>query len=86
MKHVQLFEQFINEAANSNMDAIVGPVMETATNEGMIHVGGNKWPMGAELLARVIVDYLDNNLILPSNANKKKITEEIKQLIIDSTF
>jgi hypothetical protein len=57
-----------------------------ATNEAMVQVAGNKKPAGAQVLATVIVDYLNDNLILPSNANKKKITEEIKQLIIDSTF
>lgn len=57
-----------------------------ATNEAMVQIAGNKKPSGAQVLATVIVDYLHNNLILPSNANKKKITEEIKQLIIDSTF
>lgn len=56
------------------------------TNEAMVQVAGNKKPAGAQVLATVIVDYLNDNLILPSNANKKKIIEEIKQLIIDSTF
>lgn len=55
-------------------------------NEAMVQVAGKSKPAGAQVLATVIVDYLNNNLILPSNANKKKITEEIKQLIIDSTF
>jgi hypothetical protein len=72
-KHIN---QKINEAYESY----------TATNEAMVQVAGNKKPSGAQVLATVIVDYLNDNLILPSNANKKKITEEIKQLIIDSTF
>ena len=37
-------------------------------------------------LMKVVNDYLEDNLLMPSNANKKKITEEIKQLIINSTF
>jgi len=52
----------------------------------MVQVAGKSKPSGAQVLATVIVDYLNDNLILPSNANKKKITEEIKQLIINSTF
>lgn len=59
---------------------------ESAVTEAMVQVAGNKKPAGAQVLATVIVEYLNDNLILPSNANRKKITEEIKQLIIDSTF
>lgn len=66
---------------------------ESVVTEAMVQVAGNKKPMGAEVLATVIVDYLHDNQILPSNAKfdqrksfKKKIIEEIKQLIINSTF
>lgn len=57
-----------------------------STNEAMVQVAGKGKPSGAQVLAMVIMEYLDKNLLMPSNANKKKITEEIKQLIMDSTF
>jgi hypothetical protein len=52
----------------------------------MVQVAGKNKPSGAQVLAMLIVKYFDDNLIMPSNANKKKITEEIKQLIMDSTY
>jgi hypothetical protein len=55
-------------------------------DEAMVQVAGKNKPSGAQVLAILIVKYLDDNLIMPSNANKKKITEEIKQLIMDSTY
>lgn len=55
-------------------------------DEAMVQVAGKSKPSGANVLAILIVKYLDDNLIMPSNANKKKITQEIMQLIMDSTF
>jgi hypothetical protein len=80
-------ESYIREAKKHINDRI-DEVCENynSTNEAMVQVAGKSKPSGAQVLATVIVDYLNDNLILPSNANKKKITEEIKQLIIDSTF
>jgi hypothetical protein len=77
MKHTKLFEQFILESAEEK---------EVKVDEAMVQVAGKNKPSGAQVLAILIVKYLDDNQIMPSNANKKKITEEIKQLIMDSTF
>ena len=71
MKNVKLYQEFVNE---ENVD------------EAMVQVAGKNKPSGAQVLAMLIVKYLDDNLIMPSNANKKAITEEIKQLIMDSTY
>ena len=71
MKNVKLYQEFVNE---ENVE------------EAMVQVAGKNKPSGAQVLATVIVKYLDDNLIMPSNANKKAITEEIKQLIMDSTY
>lgn len=80
-------ESYIKEA-KKHINQKIDEVYENyaPTNEAMVQVAGNKKPAGAQVLAKVIVDHLKDNLILPSNANEKKITEEIKQLIIDSTF
>jgi hypothetical protein len=71
MKNVKLYQEFVNE---ENVE------------EAMVQVAGKNKPSGAQVLAMLIVKYLDDNLIMPSNANKKAITEEIKQLIMDSTY
>lgn len=57
-----------------------------ATNEAMVQVAGKSKPSGANVLAILIVKYLDDNQLMPSNANKKKITRDIMELIMDSTF
>ena len=80
-------EGYIKEAKKHINEKIDQACNEYATtNEAMVQIAGNKKPAGAQVLASLVVGYLHDNLILPSNANKKKITEEIKQLIIDSTF
>jgi len=83
-------EDYINEAKkhiNQKIDEVCETYsMNDSVEEAMVQIAGKSKPSGAQVLATVIVDYLNNNLILPSNANKKKIIEEIKQLIIDSTF
>lgn len=71
MKNVKLYQEFVNEEN---------------VNEAMVQVAGKNKPSGAQVLAVLIVKYLDDNLIMPGNANKKAITEEIKQLIMDSTY
>jgi hypothetical protein len=70
---MKTFNDFVNET-QENID------------EAMVQIAGKNKPSGAQVLAILIVKYLDENLLMPSNANKKKITEEIKQLIMDSTF
>lgn len=80
-------ESYMKEAKkhiNEKLDEIYESY--APTNEAMVQVAGKSKPAGAQVLATVIVDYLDDNLMLPSLANKKKIIEEIKKLIIDSTF
>jgi hypothetical protein len=57
-----------------------------SVNEASVQVAGKAKPAGAQVLATVIMKYLEDNLLIPSNANKKGITEELKQLIMDSTF
>jgi hypothetical protein len=79
-------DSYIKEAKKHINEKIDEAYENYTTNEAMVQVTGKSKPSGAQVLASVIVDYLNSNLILPSNANKKKITEEIKQLIIDSTF
>jgi hypothetical protein len=61
-----------------NFDSFIG--------EAMVQVAGKNKPSGAKVLASVIMEYLDDNLLMPSNANKKDIEAEIAQLIMDSTF
>jgi hypothetical protein len=57
-----------------------------SVNEASVQVAGKAKPAGAQVLAVVIIKYLEDNLLIPANANKKGITEELKQLIMDSTF
>lgn len=80
-------EGYIKEA-KKHINEKIGQACEMykATNEAMVQIAGDKKPAGAQVLASLVVGYLYDNSILPSNVNKKKITEEIKQLIIDSTF
>jgi hypothetical protein len=61
-----------------NFDSFIG--------EAMVQVAGKNKPSGAKVLASVIMKYLDDSLLMPSNANKKDIEAEIAQLIMDSTF
>lgn len=59
---------------------------EDFTNEAMVQVAGKGKPAGAKVLAIEIMKYLESNLLMPANANKKTIESEIAQLIMDSTF
>ena len=73
MKNTKSFEEFVSESQNE-------------LDEAMVKVAGKSKPSGAQVLATVIMKYLEDNLLIPANANKKKITDEIKNLIMDSTF
>ena len=55
-------------------------------DEAMVQVAGKSKPAGAQVLATVIVDHLIDNDLLKSDKVRKTLTEDIKQLIIDSTF
>lgn len=55
-------------------------------DEAMVQVAGKNKPSGANVLAILVVKYLDDNQLMSSNANKKKITRDIMELIMDSTF
>ena len=56
-----------------------------ATNEAMVQVAGKDKPSGAKVLASVIVDHLINKKIV-TRAAERKLTAEIQDLIIKSTF
>lgn len=55
-------------------------------DEAMVQVAGKGKPSGAQVLATVILKHLEDNKALASNANIKSLTDEIKNLIMDSTF
>lgn len=70
---IQKFEEFVN-------------LDEANLEEAMVQIAGKNKPSGANVLAILIVKYLDDNQLMSSNANKKKITRDIMELIMDSTF
>lgn len=70
---IQKFKEFVN-------------LDEANLEEAMVQIAGKNKPSGANVLAILIVKYLDDNQLMPSNANKKKITRDIMELIMDSTF
>jgi len=55
-------------------------------DEASVQIAGKSKPSGAKVLAIVIMKYLEDNLLMPANANKKTIESEIAELIMDSTF
>tara|TARA_R100000541_G_scaffold2455_2_gene8862 strand:+ start:326 stop:931 length:606 start_codon:yes stop_codon:yes gene_type:complete len=57
----------------------------SAMNEAMVQVAGKDKPSGAKVLATVIVDHLIDKKIV-TRAGEKKLTTEIQDLIIKSTF
>lgn len=59
---------------------------EEFVTEASVQVAGKGKPAGAKVLAMEIMKYLESNLLMPANANKKSIESEIAQLIMDSTF
>ena len=79
-------EEVSNFLKNEVKETGSGKVPESATNEAMVQVAGKSKPAGAKVLAIVIMKYLEENLLMPANANKKSIEAEIAQLIMDSTF
>jgi len=79
-------KKHVNESIDKAYESCKAMDEGKSLTEAMVQVAGSKKPAGAQVLATVIIDYLADNLLMPSNANKKKITEEIKQLIIKSTF
>jgi len=56
-----------------------------AMNEAMVQVAGKDKPSGAKVLASVIVDHLIDKKIV-TRAAERKLTAEIQDLIIKSTF
>jgi hypothetical protein len=73
MKNTQTFEEFVSESHDE-------------VNEAMVQVAGKGKPAGAQILATVILKHLEDKKALASNANMKSLTDEIKNLIMDSTF
>ena len=59
---------------------------EEPVNEAMVQIAGKSKPAGAKVLAMEIMKYLEENLLMPANANKKTIEAELAQLIMDTTF
>jgi len=57
----------------------------SAMNEAMVQVAGKDKPSGAKVLASVIVDLLIDKKIV-TRAAERKLTAEIQDLIIKSTF
>jgi hypothetical protein len=67
-------------------EEVIGTVYEANLDEASVQIAGKGKPAGAKVLATLIVKYLDDNSLMSSSANKKKITEELADLIMDSTF
>jgi len=61
---------------------------ETATNEAMVQVAGKNKPSGAQVLATVIIDHMIKQSYLKPGADAAKdaLIDDIKKLIMDSTF
>ena len=61
---------------------------EAKTNEAMVQIAGKGKPSGAQVLATVIIDHLIKQEYLKPGADrvKKELVDDIKQLIMDSTF
>lgn len=73
MEKIKSFNEFANEGT-------------VDMNEAMVQIAGKNKPSGAKVLSIVIIKYLEDNLLIPANSNKKAIESEIAQLIMDSTF
>ena len=73
MKSTKTFEEFVSESHDE-------------LDEAMVQVAGKSKPSGAQVLATVILKHLEDKKALASNANMKSLTDEIKNLIMDSTF
>jgi len=73
MKNTKTFEEFVSKSQNE-------------LDEAMVQVAGKGKPSGAQVLATVILKHLEDKKALASNANMKSLTDEIKNLIMDSTF
>ena len=73
MKNTKTFEEFVSESQNE-------------LDEAMVQVAGKGKPSGAQVLATVIVKQLEDSNAIASGVNLKKLTDEIKNLIMDSTF
>ena len=59
---------------------------EEPISEAMTQVAGKDKPAGAQILAMVIVQLLEDKKAIANNINLKSLTDEIKNLIMDSTF
>lgn len=89
-------EGYIKEAKNHINEAIDKAYegYSAGVKEAMVQVAGKDKPSGAKVLATVISDYLiDKNYISAINGRnpkgsreKKQLTSEIQELIINSTF
>ena len=55
-------------------------------SEAMVQVAGNKKPSGAKVLANVIIDHLEDKGYFKPGIKWTKLTAEIQELIINSTF
>tara|TARA_R110000796_G_scaffold3089_5_gene11907 strand:+ start:1110 stop:1571 length:462 start_codon:yes stop_codon:yes gene_type:complete len=55
-------------------------------DEAMVQVAGNKKPSGAKVLANVIIDHLEDKGYFKPGIKWTKLTAEIQELIINSTF
>jgi hypothetical protein len=61
---------------------------EETVDEAMVQVAGKSKPSGAQVLATVIVDHLiERDFFKPGiDKARKAVIEDIKKVIIDSTF
>ena len=57
-----------------------------AMNEAMVQIAGNKKPSGAKVLANVIIDHFEDKGYFKPGIKWTKLTAEIQELIINSTF
>ena len=82
--YIKEAKKHINESLDKAYESY-SATNEGDVNEAMVQVAGDKKPSGAKVLASVIVDHLIDKKIV-TRAFEKKLTAEIQDLIIKSTF
>ncbi|MCK9575502.1 MAG: hypothetical protein WC979_02035 [Candidatus Pacearchaeota archaeon] len=70
------------------MERRIPTIEEYSVNEAMVQVAGDKKPAGAQVLATVIVEHMikENYMKPGADAAKSALIEDIKKLIMQSTF
>ena len=93
-KMIKVIDKQIDTETGGNGEALDNETLQalekererlSAMNEAMVQVAGKDKPSGAKVLASVIVDLLIDKKIV-TRAYERKLTAEIQDLIIKSTF